>query len=107
MFFEEYVDRVIRPKVDPIIEGGVSSMQDLTNRFNEAHGCRISTTRMREWIVVLGYRLSRRVTIERPGRAAPEPIQVHQDLQTKSPRFNVPAPPVGMFTNVPMPGFQE
>lgn len=111
MFFEEYVDRVIRPRIDPIIDEGVTSVQDLTNRFNEAYSCKVSTTRIREWLQSLGYQLSRKVLIDRPGRPAarrPEPEPAPVDLRpVQVDTINIPAMTVGMFTNVPMPGFQE
>lgn len=111
MFFEEYVDRVIRPRLDPIIDDGVTSVQDLTDKFNEAHSCKVSTTRMREWLQTLGYQLSRKVLIDRPGRQPrQQPRQAEEpplDPPSRVETFNLPAMAVGMFTNVPMPGFQE
>jgi hypothetical protein len=116
MFEDEYVRLVIKPKIDMILEDGVESIGDLTAKFNKAFECKVSKSRITEWLKSIGYRVTRTVQIDRPNAPrpvftpAPEPApaRVQENFQTvhRQPRFDFPAP-VGVFTNVQMPGFQE
>ena len=117
MFEDEYVLLVIKPKIDMVLEDGVESIGDLTSKFNTQFKCRVSKSRITEWLKALGYRVSRTVTIVGPARKppnypahAPAPAKgrVNEEFSTvhRQERFDFPAP-VGMFTNVRMPGFEE
>ena len=111
MFHDEYVRLVIKPKVDLILEDGVDSIGQLTTRFNKTFECKVSKSRIAEWLKLLGYRVTRVVQIARPTVARPQPRpepQVREEFQTvhRQQQFNFPAPQ-GVFTNVAMPGFEE
>jgi hypothetical protein len=113
MFEAEYIALVIKPKLDLVLQDGVDSIADLTAKFNSAFSCSVSKARVTEWLKAAGYRVSRRVQIDGPGRvhsaqsAAPLPSS-----GAEPPRF-VPRPqpmippPAGIFANVPMPGFED
>lgn len=113
MFEEEYVRLVIKPKIDSILEDGIGSIGELTSKFNEAFGCKVSKSRITEWLKAIGYRVTRTVQIDRPSRPQParprmdEPAP-QQEFRTthRQPTFDFPSP-VGVFSNVQMPGFQE
>lgn len=117
MFLPEYHHLVIKPKIDLIIEEGVESVGDLTIKFNKAFACKVSKSRMSEWLKTIGYKLVRTVHIE--GAHPPPRLPVRRDPTPSSqppdpslfpaPRaqaFNFPAPG-SVFANVAMPGFQE
>lgn len=113
MFHDEYVRLVIKPKVDMILEDGVDSIGQLTARFNETFECKVSKSRIAEWLKLLGYRVTRVVHIARPERNRPQPqqeprMQEREEFRTehRQMQFNYPAPQ-GVFSNVQMPGFQE
>lgn len=117
MFEGEYVTLVIKPKIDLILEDGVESIADLTAKFNSTFDCKVSKSRVTQWLKDIGYRVSRKVQIERPGRSRSPAVTEDEDLRRPAPVeefrtqhrqefFNF-APPAGMFTNVPMPGFSE
>lgn len=114
MFEQEYVRLVIKPKIDSILEDGVESIGDLTTKFNKAFDCKVSKSRITEWLKAIGYRVTRTVQIDRPQPArpayapAPAPAREPEEFRTvhRQPQFDYPAP-VGTFANVPMPGFQE
>ena len=77
-----------------------------------------SKNRVTEWLKVLGYRVSRTVQIDRPHQPRPAPAPApapagpraseydRLDQPARSMPFNFPAPGA-VFSNVPMPGFQE
>lgn len=116
MFEEEYVLLVIKPKIDMILVDGVGSIGELTSRFNEAFSCKVSKSRITQWLKALGYRVTRTVQIEGPARMnAPAPAPAREVAQVGEPVFNtahrqqmmdIPSP-AGVFSNVQMPGFQE
>lgn len=118
MFESEYVLLVIKPKIDLILEDGVESLGDLTKKFNSTFECKVSKNRVTEWLKVLGYRVSRTVQIDRPHQPRPAPAPApapagpraseydRLDQPARSMSFNFPAPGA-VFSNVPMPGFQE
>jgi hypothetical protein len=112
MFESEYVTLVIKPKIDLVLEDGVGSIGDLTDKFNKAFDCKVSRTRVTEWLKAIGYRVTRTVQIDRPAaqrRGAPAPVApAREDFRTqhRQPTFDFPAP-VGVFANVAMPGFKE
>lgn len=109
MFESEYVALVIKPKIDLVLEDGVGSIAELTSKFNETFECKVSKSRVTEWLKAIGYRVTRTVQIDRPQQARiPKPTALVEDFKTvhRQTQFNFP-PPTGMFVNVPMPGFQE
>lgn len=118
MFEDEYVRLVIKPKIDLILEDGVGSIGDLTTQFNQAFDCKVSKSRITEWLKALGYRVTRTVQIDRPHQPRPAPAPVPApagprggeydriDQPARQMPFNIPAPG-GVFSNVMMPGFQE
>lgn len=117
MFEGEYVTLVIKPKIDLVLEDGVESIADLTAKFNSAFDCKVSKSRVTQWLKDIGYRVSRKVQIDRPGRSRSPAATEDEDLRRPAPveefrsqnqqKFFNFAPPVNMFTNVPMPGFSE
>lgn len=111
MFESEYVALVIKPKIDLVLEDGVGSIAELTSKFNKTFECKVSKSRVTEWLKAIGYRVTRTVQIDRPHKPVPRPAPVPamvEEFQTRhrQEQFNFP-PPTGMFVNVPMPGFQE
>jgi hypothetical protein len=112
MFEEDYIRLVIKPRVDMVLEDGVGSIKELADRFNEAHSCKVSKSRITEWLKALGYRVTRTVQIARPQpQRAPEPAprvrEEYETLHRQPPLpFNYPSP-TSVFSNVQMPGFQE
>ena len=73
MFEAEYIQLVIKPKVDLILEDGVESIADLTAKFNAAFDCKVSKAKATGWLKALGYRVTRTVQIMRPRASAPAP----------------------------------
>ena len=111
MFEPEYVALVIKPKIDLVLEDGVGSIAELTARFNKTFECKVSKTRITDWLKSIGYRVTRTVHIDRPQKTVARQVRepaMAEEFQTmhRQPQFNF-APPSGMFVNVPMPGFQE
>jgi hypothetical protein len=112
MFESEYVKLVIKPKIDLVLEDGVESIGDLTAKFNEAFDCKVSKSRITEWLRSIGYRVTRTVQITgrepAPVKAAPARAPVHDEFRTVHAQqsFNFP-PPAAVFSNVRMPGFEE
>jgi hypothetical protein len=116
MFEAEYIRLVIKPKIDMILEDGVDSIQDLVKKFNKAHDCMVSKSRMTDWLKALEYRMTRKVEVQRPlvrmnRPANPQPAPVREpemEFNTvhRQQMFNFPAP-TSVFSNVPMPGFSE
>jgi hypothetical protein len=113
MFEAEYIQLVIKPKVDLILEDGVESIADLTAKFNAAFDCKVSKAKATGWLKALGYRVTRTVQIMRPRASAPAPAPErtreveefrtgHRQLQ-----FNFGPPPPSFFGNVVPPGFEE
>lgn len=110
MFEEEYVRLVIKPKIDLVLEDGVGSIGDLTAKFNKAFDCKVSKSRITEWLKAIGYRVTRTVQIDGPPRqvnrpAPPAPVEEFRTTHRQQ-SFNY-QPPAGMFANVRMPGFEE
>lgn len=112
MFEAEYIALVIKPKLDLVLQDGVDSIADLTAKFNSTFSCSVSKARVTEWLKAAGYRVSRRVQIDGPGRihsapsAAPLPSS-GTEYQRFVPQQPIIPPPVGMFVNVPAPGFED
>lgn len=106
MFEEEYVNLVIKPKIDIILEAGVESLPDLTKKFNKIHKCSVSKSRITAWLKHLGYRVTRVVQINRPFQPAPPAPAPAPFQQSQRPtQFDrLPPPPAGMFANVTLPG---
>lgn len=111
MFEPEYVRLVIKPKLDLILEEGVESVIDLTSKFNKAFDCKVSGSRITGWLKSIGYQITRTVQIQRPAfQATREPARDSVFNDDRAARqqipFNYPSP-TSVFSNVPMPGFQE
>lgn len=115
MFEDEYVRLVIKPKIDLVLEDGVESIGDLTSKFNKTFECKVSKSRITEWLKAIGYRVTRTVQIDRPQQKkapapapAPAPRGEYDSFETvhRQQSFNFPAP-TSVFSNVRMPGFEE
>lgn len=116
MFEDEYVRLVIKPKIDLILEDGVESIGDLTTKFNKEFDCKVSKSRVTEWLKAIGYRVTRTVQIDRPNQPRPAsvpaparaPAPGYDNFETvhRQQSFNFPAP-TSVFSNVRMPGFEE
>lgn len=113
MFEDEYVRLVIKPKIDLVLEDGVESIGDLTTKFNKTYECKVSKARITDWLKALGYRVTRVVQIAGPAKQTRTPAPVHvparEEFSTvhRQLQFDFMPPPVGMFSNVVMPGFEE
>lgn len=115
MFESEYIRLVIKPRVDAILEDGVTSISDLVTKFNKAHECLVSKTKMIGWLKALDYRVTKTVKIDGPiARMNRMPIteprpRIEENFETQHTQYkmNFPPPTGGMFTNVRMPGFEE
>jgi hypothetical protein len=112
MFEEDYIRLVIKPRMDAILLGGVGSIKELGERFNEAYSCKVSKNRITEWLKALGYRVTRTVQIAGPVQPAPAPTPAparrpeYDSIETPQRQpFNIPVQ--SMFSNVVMPGFEE
>ena len=118
MFEDEYVHAVIGPKLLPLC-AEASSIKDVCSAFKRTYGYNISAKKLTHWLQLLGIRPEKKVLfvgLQAPSAAEPvggDDIHFNPPLDTvaQAPsRFAPPidiAPPMGMFTNVPMPGFSE
>lgn len=112
MFEAEYIQLVIKPKVDLILEDGVESIADLTAKFNATFDCKVSKAKATGWLKALGYRVTRTVQIMRPRASAPAPAPERtrevEGFRTehRQHQFNFGPPPT-FFGNVVPPGFEE
>jgi|LauGreDrversion4_2_1035121.scaffolds.fasta_scaffold05916_5 hypothetical protein len=115
MFEAEYIRLVIKPRVDAILEDGVSSIADLVSKFNKAHECLVSKTKMIGWLKSLDYRVTKTVKIDGPfvrmnRMPVPEPKpRIEETFKTQHTQIpmNFMPPTGGVFSNVRMPGFEE
>jgi hypothetical protein len=111
MFEAEYIQLVIKPKVDLILEDGVESIADLTAKFNATFDCKVSKAKATGWLKALGYRVTRTVQIMRPRASAPAPVRPREveEFRTghRQPQFDFGPPPPSFFGNVVPPGFEE
>lgn len=52
-FEAEILATVIGPKIKELLAGGVTSRSNLTDAFNEKHGCKVGPDKMTEWLKIL------------------------------------------------------
>lgn len=115
MFEDEYVHAVIGPKLLPLC-AEAPSIKHLCSAFKAAHGYNVSAKKVTHWLSLLGIRPEKKVLfvglVPPTGSAGPveddlPPLElVPVQPSRHAPRIDI-APPMGMFTNVPMPGFSE
>ena len=115
MFENEYVHAVIGPKLLPLC-AEAASIRDVCSAFKLTYGYNISAKKLTHWLSLLGIRPEKKVLfvglVPPTGSAGPgEDDLPPLDTVAQAPsRFAPPidiAPPMGLFTNVPMPGFSE
>ena len=113
MFEDEYVHAVIGPKLLPLC-AEASSIKGVCSAFKNVYGYNVSAKKLTHWLSLLGIRPEKKVLFV--GLQAPSPVDLTEDIHFNPPLDPVPAkfapplniaPPMGMFTNVPMPGFSE
>lgn len=60
VFANEILNLVVRPKIEELLEEReLSSMNELTNRFNVRYGTSLSPNAMKDYLVKLGYNVRR------------------------------------------------
>jgi hypothetical protein len=111
MFEEEYVRQVIGPKLLPVC-ASAASIKEACTAFSKAYGYNISAKKLTHWLFLLGIRPEKKVLFV--GLSLPQQVELPEIEEPLSPpvptRFPSQldiAPPMGIFTNVPMPGFSE
>ncbi len=107
-FEDEIVSLIVKPRIDHLLKQGVTSVNDLTQKFREAFDSGVSIETMKEWLTQLGYRLEKpkvTLTIQGPTPSSPSlhnnpAFQQNGTVQTpSSPTPEVPDDPSVQFDN--------
>lgn len=109
-FEDEIVTLIVKPRIDHLLKQGVTSVNDLTQKFREAFDSGVSIETMKEWLAHLGYQLEKpKVTLVVQGPASPSSPSLHTNpafrengmvAQTpSSPAANLPDDPDVQFDN--------